>query len=421
MAKQYFPVPLKRIVVDTVPNFDLFIKQKDRYVLYRKADIRFEKNVLNNLIENRIESLFVSKRDLKLYEEYRRQIVGEHEKVAKEKGFAGIFVDPEEVERYHEILDNFHVIDRSLFKPEMELSFAVYYHEKNDIQLAEDFEENPEGPWQLTLKSFATNKELMIKNEDLPAYRSFVQALMTAAGAGSVERQACALREMSKMVVKDVLDDPRSGENIKRANQTVDSMVEFILENETSFYSLMKISGHDYYTYVHSMNVCTFCLALGQEIGLPKSPDLEMLGLGAMLHDVGKSRVDPRLINKPGKFTDEEFAKMKDHVLFGVNILKENHDLPDKALEPVAQHHEKLTGIGYPYGLKNHKIGLFGRISSIVDIYDALTTERSYKKALTPFEALSFLSKTQKEYDQNFLTKFILMLGKQIERGASSA
>ncbi len=417
MAEQYFPVPLRRIGVDTVPNFDLFIKQKNRYVLYRKADIMFEKTVLNNLMENRIESLFVSKRDLKLYEEYRRQIVEEQEGVAEEKGFAGIFIDLEEVERYHEILDNYHVIDHSLFKPEMELSFAVYYHEKNDVHLAEDFEEKPEGPWQLTLKSFATDRELMIKNEDLPAYRSFVQKLMTAAGAGSVERQACALREMSKMVVKDVLDDPRSGENIKRANQTVDSMVEFILENETSFYSLMKISGHDYYTYVHSMNVCTFCLALGQEIGLPKSPDLEMLGLGAMLHDVGKSRVDPKLINKPGKFTDEEFTKMKDHVLFGVNILNENHDLPDKALEPVAQHHEKLTGIGYPYGLKNHKIGLFGRISSIVDVYDALTTERSYKKALTPFEALSFLSKTQKEYDQNFLTKFILMLGKQIEKG----
>lgn len=421
MAKQYFPVPLKRIVVDTVPDFDLFIRQKDRYVLYRKANIRFEETVLNNLIENRIESLFVSKRDLKLYEEYRRQIVGEHEKVSKEKGFAGIFVNPEEVERYHEILDNFHVIDRSLFEPEMELSFAVYYHEKNDIQLAEDFEENPEGPWQLTLKSFAIDKELMIKNEDLPAYRSFVQELLTAAGAGPVERQARALREMSKIVVKDVLNDPRSGENINRANQTVDSMVEFILDNETSFYSLMKITGHDYYTYVHSMNVCTFCVALGQEIGLRKSPDLEMLGLGAMLHDVGKSLVDPKLINKPGRLTREEFAKMKDHVLLGVNILKENHDLPDKTLELVAQHHEKMTGIGYPYGLKSGQIDLFGRISSIVDIYDALTTERSYKKALTPFEALSFLSKTQKDYDQNLLTKFILMLGKQIERGASSA
>lgn len=346
------------------------------------------------MIENRIESLFVSKRDLKLYEEYRRQIVGEHEKVAKEKGFAGIFVDPEEVERYHE---------------------------KNDIQLAEDFEENPEGPWQLTLKSFAIDKELMIKNEDLPAYRSFVQELLTAAGAGPVERQACALREMSKIVVKDVLNDPRSGENINRANQTVDSLVEFILDNETSFYSLMKITGHDYYTYVHSMNVCTFCVALGQKIGLRKSPDLEMLGLGAMLHDVGKSLVNPRLINKPGRLTREEFAKMKDHVLLGVNILKENHNLPDKTLELVAQHHEKMTGIGYPYGLKSDQIDLFGRISSIVDIYDALTTERSYKKALTPFEALSFLSKTQKDYDQNLLTQFILMLGKQIEREASSA
>ena len=417
MADQYFPVLLKRIVVDTVPNFDLFIKQKDRYVLYRKANIRFEISVLNNLIENRIESLFVSKRDLKLYEEYRRQIVEEQEKVAREKGFAGVFIDPAEVDRYHEILDNFHVIDHSLFEPGMELPFAVYYHEDNDIRLAEDFEEKPEGPWELTLRSFAQDKELMVRNEDLAAYRSFVQELMSAAGSGPVERQAHALREMSKIVVKDVLDDPRSGENIKQVNQTVGSMVEFILENETSFYSLMKISGHDYYTYVHSMNVCTFCVALGHQIGLRKSPDLEMLGLGAMLHDLGKSLVESKLINKPGRLTEQEFARMKDHVLLGVNVLKENHELPDKALEPVAQHHEKMTGIGYPYGLKDDQIGIFGRISSIVDIYDALTTERSYKKALSPFEALSFLSKTQDDYDQSILTQFIVMLGKQIEKG----
>ncbi|OGG03406.1 MAG: hypothetical protein A3F83_12630 [Candidatus Glassbacteria bacterium RIFCSPLOWO2_12_FULL_58_11] len=420
MAEQFFPVPLRRIVVDTVPNFDLFIRQKDRYVLYRKANIKFERTFLNNLIENKIESLYVSKADLKLYEKYREDIRVEQERTAKSKGFSGIFIDPGEITRYHEILDNYHVVDRHLFEPGQSLTFPVFYHENNDIYLAEDFEGRPEGPWELTLESFSKDLELLIRNEDKPAYRMFVQGLMTDLKAGPVEHQATALREMSKMVVKDVLDDPRSGESIKSANTSVQGLVEFIMENDASFYSLMKISGHDYYTYVHSMNVCTFCIGLGTAIGLPKSPDLELLGLGAMLHDVGKSLVDPLLINKPGRLTDEEFQKMKDHVLLGVNILKENHELPDRVYEPVAQHHEKMTGIGYPYGLKDDQITQFGRISSIVDIYDALTTERSYKKALSPFEALSFLSKTQKDYDNNLLTQFILMLGKQIEQKAKT-
>ena len=421
MVEQYFPVPLKRIVIDTVPNFDLYIKQTDRFVLYRKANLRFEKHVLNNLIDNRIESLYVAKHELKQYEQYREQVRSEQESTAKEKGFSGIYTDPAEVDRYHDILDNFHVLDPSLFEPGLVLPFPVYYHEKNDVHVAEDFEGKPEGPWELTLLSFAPDKELMIKNENKPAYRQFVQDLLTNRRDIPVEKQAAVLREMSKIVIKDVLDDPRSGENVKKADQMVGNLVEFILDNETSFYSLMKISGHDYYTYVHSMNVCTFCVALGTAVGLPRKPDLEWLGLGAMLHDVGKAMIDPLLINKPGRLTDEEFREMKNHVLLGVNTLRENHNLPERVYEPVAQHHEKLTGIGYPYALKGDQITYFGRISSIVDIYDALTTERSYKKALSPFEALSFLSKTQKDYDSNLLTQFILMLGKQIEQEAGRA
>ena len=100
MVEQYFPVPLKRIVIDTVPNFDLYIKQTDRFVLYRKANLRFEKHVLNNLIDNRIESLYVAKHELKQYEQYREQVRSVQESTAKEKGFSGIYTDPAEVDRY---------------------------------------------------------------------------------------------------------------------------------------------------------------------------------------------------------------------------------------------------------------------------------------------------------------------------------
>jgi len=99
MAENYFPVPLKKIVVDSVPNFDLFIRQKDKYVLYRKANIRFETQALNNLMDNRIESLYVSKQDLQLYEKYREDIRREQVEIYGKQGYGGRFVDPAEVDR----------------------------------------------------------------------------------------------------------------------------------------------------------------------------------------------------------------------------------------------------------------------------------------------------------------------------------
>ena len=304
----------------------------------------------------------------------------------------------------------------------MKIDFPVYYHEENDVHLFPQIEAKSEGPWEITSSIVTSKKPLMIRREDMNAYRQFVETLMTSSMGSEIDelkavrKQATVLREMTKMVVQDVLDDPRSGEKIKKVGKSVQGLVEFILENETSYYSLMRISSHDFYTYVHSLNVCTLCVGLGSVIGIPKKPDLEYLALGGMLHDIGKSQVDSRLINKPGRLSEEEFAKMRNHVTLGVSLLSEHHKLQPQVLEPVAQHHEKLSGIGYPHGIKDKQLSLFGRISSIVDIYDALTTKRSYKPAFSPFEALSFLGKTEVDYDKGLLREFIMMLGKQIEQ-----
>ena len=420
MAEKYFPVPLKRIEVDSVPDFDLFIKQKERYVLYRKANYTFTKENLNNLMDNNIDNLYVQRDDLKLYEQYRQRVRAETEEETKSEGYSGIFVDPDEVKRYHEIIDNYHVVDNHIYIEGTEIDFPLYSHLENEVNLFPEMESKPEGPWAITPATCTFKKEMMIRKTDLPKYRAFVEKMMSSLTGDDqevIERKATALREMSKMVVQDVLDDPRSGEKIKKAGDSVNNMVDFILENETSYFSLMTISAHDFYTYTHSLNVCTLSIGLGSAIGLPKSPDLEMLGLGTMLHDIGKSQVDPKLINKPGRLTDEEFKAMKGHVAAGVKLLQEHHKLPEMVLEPVAQHHEKLTGSGYPNAIMGDQLSLFGRISSIIDIYDALTTVRSYKKAFTPFEALSILRKNENDYDTRLMREMVLMLGKQLKAG----
>ena len=149
-------------------------------------------------------------------------------------------------------------------------------------------------------------------------------------------------------------------------------------------------------------------------MNLKRDPDLLELGLGALLHDFGKTSIELRILNKPGKLTKEEFFQVQKHVVTAKALLKSsNREVPESSLFTILQHHEKLSGRGYPYKLKGDQIHLYGRIGAIVDFYDALTTERPYKKALSPFEAFKLLSEVKEDYDQELIKKFIVMLGKQ--------
>ncbi len=147
---------------------------------------------------------------------------------------------------------------------------------------------------------------------------------------------------------------------------------------------------------------------------LKKDPDLIELGLGALLHDVGKCTIEQRILNKPGRLTEDEYKKVQNHVIASEELLSESKiQIPQKSLFAIKQHHEKLSGKGYPHKLKGDQVHRYGRIGAIVDFYDALTTERCYKKAYSPFEAFQLLSEVKEDYDQQLIKKFIVMLGNQ--------
>ena len=131
-----------------------------------------------------------------------------------------------------------------------------------------------------------------------------------------------------------------------------------------------------------------------------------------MLHDIGKSAIAPELLNKQGKLDSLEYRTIQQHVQAGVGILQKHKAIPEGSYDAVAQHHEKLSGNGYPFGLRGSEIKLFGRITGIADCYDALTTNRVYKRALTPFDALNKIAKERKDYDKELLHAFVEMLGK---------
>jgi HD-GYP domain-containing protein (c-di-GMP phosphodiesterase class II) len=155
---------------------------------------------------------------------------------------------------------------------------------------------------------------------------------------------------------------------------------------------------------------------MGTELNLKRDPDLMELGLGALLHDLGKCMIDLRILNKPGKLTEGEFKEVQNHVKAANELLLSNKtDIPERSLYAILQHHEKISGKGYPNKLNGDQIHLYGRIGAIVDFYDALTTERPYKKAFSPFDAFKLLSKFQDDYDKSLIKKFIVMLGKQVQ------
>ncbi|WP_018132330.1 HD-GYP domain-containing protein [Effusibacillus pohliae] len=168
---------------------------------------------------------------------------------------------------------------------------------------------------------------------------------------------------------------------------------------------LSGIYSSSNHLYVHSVNVGIYATVLGMVIGLNRNQLIE-LGVGAMLHDIGKTQIPPEIIEKPGKLTDAEFEQMKKHTTYGYEILREQPDIPLLAAHCALQHHERLDGSGYPRGLQENEIHLYGKIVGLVDTYDALITNRPYRKAYLPHEALDIIFASVGKYDIGLMTAF---------------
>lgn len=170
---------------------------------------------------------------------------------------------------------------------------------------------------------------------------------------------------------------------------------------------MLKIAKYDYYTYTHCVNVSTYAIGFAKSLHVD-TKDLLTIGMAALMHDIGKRKISSEIINKDGRLTPEEFEEIKKHPLYGVEILKELNQDDPLLLILIEQHHEKVNGSGYPHGLKNEEIHLYSKILCIVDIFDALTTKRSYKAALRTFEAFNIMyNHMRNELDIELLQKFM--------------
>ena len=168
--------------------------------------------------------------------------------------------------------------------------------------------------------------------------------------------------------------------------------------------SILKVS--DEYTFKHSVDVATMAMIIGKNYGLNKD-ELREIGISGLLHDVGKSKIPNEVLNKPAKLDDKEFEIMKNHSLLGYNILKENKKFPMSIMSGVLQHHEKMNGTGYPMGVAGDKIGKYAKIIAVADVYDALVTERPYKKGFAKRDAVEMIMAMTQELDIGAMKSFL--------------
>lgn len=225
--------------------------------------------------------------------------------------------------------------------------------------------------------------------------------------------RARKLHTEANQVVKGMLRDIRLGKQIEmeRVEPLVEQMVDSIFRNQDALLPLGRLKDHDNYTFQHSVSVCTLLVAFARHMGM-KRDLIKEVAIGGLLHDVGKAHVPDRILNKPAKLTEAEFVKMRSHVVQSIILLQHTPGISQIALDVAGQHHERYDGNGYPNRLTGGEISLYGRMGAIVDVYDALTSDRVYHKGMAPTAALGRLLEWSKfHFDPELVRTFIRSLG----------
>ena len=311
LTSEFLPIYLEAMRIDTVIDFDLFIKIGQDLILYRAAHLPFTEKTRSTLLENNVDRLYVPGKEREQYQKY-----------------------------------------------------------------------------------IESNIDNIINDEEIPE--------RTKAGI---------VYDSTKLLVKDVLANPTLGSNIQRSKAIVESSIDYIMKSPESFHNLLKVMSFDYYTYTHSVNVCTFSIAFARHLGINDKTSLNYLGTGALLHDVGKAKVSDRILNKRSKLTSLEMDIIRKHPKWGMEMVQETKVVDDKSIYPIIQHHEREDNSGYPFGISGGNLHIFGKVVGIADTFDAMTTQRVYQSAKATFPALKNMFSIPGWFDRKLLEKFAVLMG----------
>ncbi len=311
-------------------------------------------------------------------------------------------------------------VNPRLLGNDFQFNFNLYYKTRVDgswkyVKFADQTGEHKDKVRSL-LESGDLEQELFVLEKDMTGYyqqaTEVLREFIVDTGV-SFEEKAGEIYHLSKDIMSEFFEHQASTSLLEMADPVMEMMDQVLSQKSVGFAGLGEILNKDYYTYTHSVNVGLYCMTYATKKGM-STGDARELGMGGMLHDVGKVEVPSEIINKDGKLTDEEFAEIKKHPEMGRNMLQGMGCFGGKILNMAYEHHEKFDGGGYPEGIVGEAISFPGRICKVMDVYDALTTRRAYKPPMKPFKALEIMiNNMSNEFDVNILNDFIKFLGQE--------
>lgn len=229
------------------------------------------------------------------------------------------------------------------------------------------------------------------KTEEKPVAKTEAKKPVAEKPVSLKEEMEAARRIQTQATAKitSMFQDVRMGKaiNAQDALPVANEIYLSVIRNPGALISLTRLKTADDYTYMHSVAVCGLMIALGRQMGLEESL-VKSLGMAGLLHDVGKMAIPDEILNKPGRLTDDEFGVIKSHPVQGWEMLKDSEEVDEITLDVCLHHHEKMDGSGYPEKLSADSISLYAKMGAVCDVYDAITSNRSYKEGWAPADSI---------------------------------
>jgi putative nucleotidyltransferase with HDIG domain len=225
-------------------------------------------------------------------------------------------------------------------------------------------------------------------------------------------RRAREICDRAKGAVMVMFGDAKMGRamNVQDVDLLVEEISSSILRHPHALISLSRLKTSDEYTYMHSVAVCALMVALARRMGLPEE-QIREAGVAGLMHDVGKMMIDPQILNKPGRLTAEEYRAMKCHPEAGLKILEASLQVNAIVRDVCLHHHEKVDGSGYPHGLAGEQISIFARMGAVCDVYDAVTSDRPYKKGWGAAHSIREMASWKGHFDELVFQNFVKTVG----------
>lgn len=225
-------------------------------------------------------------------------------------------------------------------------------------------------------------------------------------------KKASSLYKNAKSLQEKILDQIKNKKsiNVNEAEETTNAMVDSIFRNQDALTCMSRFQTKDSYLIEHSLNVSILMSVFAKHLGFDKRL-IQELALGAFLHDIGKILLPNDILNKLTPLNAKEENIIRSHVALGLKILEDSPSVSHMAMKMIREHHERVDGSGYPKKLKGDEISKYGRMIAIIDSYDAMTSDRAYKKSVPPIKAFKTLISSPECYDEELVENFIQCMG----------